>query len=214
MDCCVHIVQWLFHNVPDSQIICSSSGSSAMCPEKRSGFPLPFATYRQLSCWPFGCPAWIRAHRRKLRIDKFRLFATLIALTIWCTCGCYRRRSGGWAARCRPPESLKTLASSVARTCGGGKGAFEPGTEPIFVFHRVIRWLAVLWLCGWATHSVHLTHRKNSIPSLYHFTEFNVCPPMWYVHVRLTRSFTSTTSGTDISVNWIPRTARDSDQTR
>lgn len=57
MDCCVHIVQWLSHNGPDSQIICSSSGSSAMCPEKRSGCPLPSATYRQLSCWPFGCPA-------------------------------------------------------------------------------------------------------------------------------------------------------------
>lgn len=52
------------------------------------------------------------------------------------------------------------------------------------------------------------TYRKNSIPSLYHFTEFKVCPPMWYVQVRFTISFTSATSGTDIVVNWMPATEK------
>lgn len=45
-----------------------------------------------------------------------------------------------------------------------------------------------------------VTHLKNSLPSLYHLTEFNFVWPMLYVQVSVTTSFTSAIWGTEMPV--------------
>lgn len=45
-----------------------------------------------------------------------------------------------------------------------------------------------------------VAHLKNSLPSLYHLTEFNFVLPMSYVQVSVTTSFTSAIWGTEMPV--------------